>query len=580
VVCLISNFSYLSDPSYVVMRQSFLKSFDQFWFDSLNGDSRETGKLTPEGKPDPSVFSSEYNREGIRTGTAIALMVQTGLQKDKAIVRFRQLWGVSKRQDLLASLQAKKFNTQYAFSKPIPETRFSFRPSNISEHYLEWAKLTDLCAVAPSNGLMEKRGGALIDIDRNALAERMRAYFDADIGWEAYQKLGYGLVKPQARFDPKVARRKALLSKSFDERRLQRYAIRPFEVRWCYYSEIRPIWNESRPFLWKQCWEGNKFFITRFKAAKDDEGTPFYFTPCLSDDHLLTPDAVAIPLQLMNGARIRPKEQLSLLEVLGEKPEVDRPFANLSTSARQYLNNLGLPNPDEDADTAILIWMHALAIGYSPAYLQQNHDGIHQDFPRIPLPNSQDLLIASANLGKELAKLLDIETKVEGVTLGTILPELRSIAAISKVGGGQLNPDQELALTAGWGHAGKEGVTMPGKGKIQKREYSADELKTLDQSMQTLLGKTTRDIYLNDVAYWKNMPVRVWDYTIGGYQVIKKWLSYREETLLGRSLKSEEVREVSNMARRIAAILLLETQLDTNYEVIKQATYDWQQFLR
>ncbi|MFY7833766.1 MAG: type ISP restriction/modification enzyme, partial [Pseudanabaena sp.] len=191
-----------------------------------------------------------------------------------------------------------------------------------------------------------------------------------------------------------------------------------------------------------------------------------------------------------------------------------------------------------------------------------------------------DLLIASANLGKELAKLLDIETKVEGVTLGTILPELRSIAAISKVGGGQLNPDQELALTAGWGHAGKEGVTMPGKGKIQKREYSADELKTLDQSMQTLLGKTTRDIYLNDVAYWKNMPVRVWDYTIGGYQVIKKWLSYREETLLGRSLKSEEVREVSNMARRIAAILLLETQLDTNYEVIKQATYDWQQFLR
>jgi hypothetical protein len=580
VVCLISNFSYLSDPSYVVMRQSFLKSFDQFWFDSLNGDSRETGKLTPEGKPDPSVFSSEYNREGIRTGTAIALMVQTGLQKDKAIVRFRQLWGVSKRQDLLASLQAKKFNTQYAFSKPIPETRFSFRPSNISEHYLEWAKLTDLCAVAPSNGLMEKRGGALIDIDRNALAERMRAYFDADIGWEAYQKLGYGLVKPQARFDPKVARRKALLSKSFDERRLQRYAIRPFEVRWCYYSEIRPIWNESRPFLWKQCWEGNKFFITRFKSAKDDEGTPFYFTPCLSDDHLLTPDAVAIPLQLMNGARIRPKEQLSLLEVLGEKPEVDRPFANLSTSARQYLNNLGLPNPDEDADTAILIWMHALAIGYSPAYLQQNHDGIHQDFPRIPLPNSQDLLIASANLGKELAKLLDIETKVEGVTLGTILPELRSIAAISKVGGGQLNPDQELALTAGWGHAGKEGVTMPGKGKIQKREYSADELKTLDQSMQTLLGKTTRDIYLNDVAYWKNMPVRVWDYTIGGYQVIKKWLSYREETLLGRSLKSEEVREVSNMARRIAAILLLETQLDTNYEVIKQATYDWQQFLR
>jgi hypothetical protein len=36
------------------------------------------------------------------------------------------------------------------------------------------------------------------------------------------------------------------------------------------------------------------------------------------------------------------------------------------------------------------------------------------------------------------------------------------------------------------------------------------------------------DVYLNDVAYWKGIPARVWDYTIGGYQVIKKWLSYRD----------------------------------------------------
>lgn len=93
--------------------------------------------------------------------------------------------------------------------------------------------------------------------------------------------------------------------------------------------------------------------------------------------------------------------------------------------------------------------------------------------------------------------------------------------------------------------------------------------------MQMLLGKTTRDIYLNEVAYWQNIPERVWGYTIGGYQVIKKWLSYREETLLGRSLTTEEVREVSNITRRIAAILLLERQLDANYEVIKQSIYDW-----
>jgi predicted helicase len=64
VICYISNYSYLSDPSFVVARQRFLTEFDKLWFDSMNGDSRETGKLTPEGKPDPSVFSTEYNRGG------------------------------------------------------------------------------------------------------------------------------------------------------------------------------------------------------------------------------------------------------------------------------------------------------------------------------------------------------------------------------------------------------------------------------------------------------------------------------------------------------------------------------------
>lgn len=575
IVCFISSFSYLNDPSFVVMRQRFLGEFDKFWFDCMNGDSRETGKLTPEGEPDPSVFSTQYNRAGIRVGTAIGLMVRQERRSQESIVRFRHFWGANKRTEVLNSLQVKDFDQSYVITHPISQTRFSFYPLKIEPHYLQWAKLTEFCAVPPSNGLMEKRGGALIDIDRDALEQRMQAYFNPDLDWEAYKALDYGLVKPQARFDPKVARCKALLEERFDVRRLIRYALRPFEVRWCYYTGIRPVWNEPRPFVWKQCWQGNKFLLTRFKAAKDSEGVPFYFTGCLSDDHLLTPDAVAIPLQLMNGARLRPKEQLSLLDMLGEKPEVDRPFANLSPTARQYLADLGLPNPDEDTETALLIWMHALAIGYSPTYLQENADGIRQDFPRIPLPNDRDLLIASANLGKQVAMYLDTETKVEGVTTGTIHLNLRSIAVTSKVGGGQLNVDTDLALTTGWGHFGKDGVTMPGKGKIEERAYTSQELQGLNDSVQALLGTTTRDIYLNEIAYWKNIPGQVWDYTIGGYQVIKKWLSYREEPLLGRPLKREEMREVRDMARRIAAILLLEPALKANYAAVKQATYNW-----
>ena len=71
------------------------------------------------------------------------------------------------------------------------------------------------------------------------------------------------------------------------------------------------------------------------------------------------------------------------------------------------------------------------------------------------------------------------------------------------------------------------------------------------------LGDTTFDIYLNDRAYWRNVPAVVWRYKLGGYQVLKKWLSYRERNILGRPLKPEEVQHFTDTARRIAAVLLL-----------------------
>ena len=78
------------------------------------------------------------------------------------------------------------------------------------------------------------------------------------------------------------------------------------------------------------------------------------------------------------------------------------------------------------------------------------------------------------------------------------------------------------------------------------------------------------DVYLNDVAYWHNVPAPVWDYTLGGYAVLKKWLSYREKRVLGRDLTPEEARTFTGIARRIAAILLLHPDLDANYQAVKQ----------
>jgi hypothetical protein len=143
----------------------------------------------------------------------------------------------------------------------------------------------------------------------------------------------------------------------------------------------------------------------------------------------------------------------------------------------------------------------------------------------------------------------------------------------------------DLDITAGWGHFGNGGAVMPGKGRVFQRDYTAKEREAVAEDAvalglsaeQTLnlLGVRTLDVYLNNIAYWKNIPTRIWEYTIGGYQLIKKWLSYRERGILGRGLTTDEIHAVTQIARRIAAILLLEAKLDANYEAIRRATYRW-----
>jgi hypothetical protein len=290
--------------------------------------------------------------------------------------------------------------------------------------------------------------------------------------------------------------------------------------------------------------------MSRPAGVASPEGVPFFFTGTLGDNDFLRGHAYYIPVRL--GRRS------GNLPLLGIPEGAVSTTANLSPTARSYLRALGLHDPDSHQETAEVLWYHALAIGYSPAYLTENPDGIRQDWPRIPLPQAKDLLIASAALGRKAAALLDTETPAAGVTAGKIRDDTKDVAVFQRVDGKPASPEAgDLDLTVGWGHAGKDGATMPGKGKVVRREDGA------------------LDVFLNDAACWRRVPQGVWDYTIGGYQVIKKWLSYREKALLGRGLTPDEVRYVAEMGRRLSALIALQASLDQNYRSITKSPYAW-----
>jgi REP element-mobilizing transposase RayT len=839
VVCLISNYSWLDGLSFTGMRERYLEAFDRIWIDCLNGDKYKTGKLTPEGLPDPSVFSTESNREGIQVGTAIALLVRNagfqpapesrrdagsttqgkveadltippfryeyvakrgrgylphwemegatysvtfrlgdslprairdeidferkdivktaqqlgrdltdqeksrlaelhrrfdealdagygfcylaqtkvaeavynallhfngerynmvaacvmpnhahavfspaqgyelenilhswksftsneankilgrkgqfweheyfdrlvrdadelqrtvqyvienpakaglqdwkwvwvqdairnaGLQQAPAsrqdagvtvgqqgavrsIVRFRHLWGKTKRQQLLESADQNGKELYRELNPPL-NLGLPLAPMQTDAGYLSWPLLPDLFPVS-FPGVKTSRDDVVVDVDRQRLLDRMKQYFGPEVSHEEMRRIAPGSTTSTARFQAESVR-DYLRKRGFLDKNIVRYCYRPFDVRWLYWEPETKLLDEKRSEYFPQVFTENVWIVSQQKPRRDWSKPQFIRSiGCLD---LMDRCASCIPLYLKQPDDIRPL-------ISGENRRTARPswngiVFNISDSIVDYLRGVDAIARAPD------VFYHALAILHAPAYAAENSGGLRQDWPRIPLPDSRELLLASAELGKQIAALLDTETPFVAPASSRQPGDAADITTLQHIGVFKLQPgtvleeEKHFVITAGWGHAGKGGVTMPGKGKLVERDYTPAEgtagFQSAPESRQDAgatgateaaqrdaagtLGDRTCDVYLNDVAYWSNIPVRVWEYTIGGYQVIKKWLSYRELNLLGRPLTKEEVRYVQEMARRIASLIMLEPALDENYRSVKALCCPW-----
>lgn len=428
--------------------------------------------------------------------------------------------------------------------------------------YLTWPALPELFP-ASFPGIRPDRDDMMMDIDRERLVRRMAQHLTPEFNPEQTDSLKQST--PQVWQAGNVeAGLGQLQQKRWLNQSIVRLCYHPFDFRWRYQGlETKPLGKKQLDYF-RHLKPGNLWLAV---AKKHRYGfDPPFVTSRPASLYLLESRTYLFPLLLQvetSGTFFA-----NLPNEYGIQP-------NLSKKARRYLADLGA---NEAVET---LFYHLIAVLYAPQYRQENREALQQDWPRLPLPDNLKLLQKSAALGQKIAALLDTEKAIPGVTTGQIRPDLKTIGLLSRVEGGSLDLNGDLAVTAGWGQAGRKGVTLTGQGRWVERPFTADERAALEKGAAALglsldqlgqvLGETTLDIYLNEAAYWANIPLKVWEYSLGGYQVIKKWLSYREEPLLGRPLKPEEADEVRRIARRILAILLLEPVLDANYRAVKRA---------
>lgn len=365
-------------------------------------------------------------------------------------------------------------------------------------------------------------------------------YFDTRKDFQDLKRVIPSLVTDGPGFNAKQVRA-GLLSLGFHGGRILRYMYRPMDTRWIYWEPESGIVDRSRPDYVVHCRPANPAIFTTARTRKNLIEPPVV-TVCVADINLLDSSARGFPLYL-NAPAIASKSQAHLeLDFTGGKKKAG-PQPNLTDNAEAYVEKLDCEGED--------LFFHIVAVLHSPAYREENSGALRQDWPRVPLPKEAKTLRAGATLGREVAALLDPETPVPGVTDLKVRPTLKGLGELTVTGAGKKGKPQppDLNLTARWGYAGQGGVVMPGPGKVTPGTR----------------GEGFLDIHLNPTTCWKDVPEAVWNYTLGGYQVLKKWLSYRESPLLGRPLTAEEAHDFTHHTRRIAAILEMHPALDAHY---------------
>ncbi len=602
VVCFISNYSWLDGLSFTGMRERYLEAFDEIRIDNLHGD-RIISEYAPDGRTSETVFALGGQSPGIRIGTAIALLSKSGTAETSPVetqIRYRdfhQARAEERRQALLASLDDTEMDSGYSTLEPELRLGLPFKPMAVSQDWFDWPALTDLFPTS-FPGVKTSRDAFLVDADLDRLKARLADYFDPELRHDEITGRYPGVMQSTRRFNAAVVRDALLRRSGPTESGFVQYAYRPFDTRWLYWEADTKLLDEKRAEYMPHVFARNLWLVTQQKPRR--EWSPPQVTSYLGCIDLMDRSATCVPAWL--------REDALGTDGSGEIPR--RP--NLSPAARRYLDRLGLGVED--------LFNHVLAVLHDPAYREANAGALRMEWPRIPLPGWAELsvspaapsvipvktgiqgpqrpapedwipasagmtegraaagvtsshqaprvehadspaeqaaqtLAASAARGRELAALLDSDTPVPGVTTGQLRPEIAAIAVPATTHGGNMTGD-DFALTAGWGHFGNSQAVMPGQGRTVERAYTQAEREALGDAIDTI-GDRTFDIYLNDRAYWRNVPAADWRYKLGGYQVLKKWLSYREQTILDRPLRPEEVQHFTDTARRIAAIHLL-----------------------
>ncbi|MCI0496141.1 N-6 DNA methylase, partial [candidate division KSB1 bacterium] len=393
IVGMITDHSYLDNPTFRGMRQSLMTTFDEIYLLDLHGNSLKK-ETTPDGGKDENVFD-------IRQGVAIAIFIKNKKAK-KTKVFHRDNYGL--QDEKYQWLDHHKFNRKnYHEIKPESPWYF-FIPRNTSQiqGYLKWAKINEIFPVN-NVGIVTARDNFAIDFDETILKNRIRQFRDL--------KINHALIKEAFQLkDTSTFKLEKFRTGLASDPNWQDYfaliTYRPFDTRHIYYSKWiveRPIYDTMRHML-----KGSMALILPKRVE-----TKIPWQHCLCGEGII--DHVTVSLKTIDYV-------FPLFLSPQENKDNDQPNATVMMVFEPRISYGRKPNIApiifEKLETAFgkrptteAIFYYIYAVLFSNTYRTKYAEFLKIDFPRIPFTNDYNLFITLGKLGNQLADLHLLKSK-------------------------------------------------------------------------------------------------------------------------------------------------------------------------
>jgi hypothetical protein len=523
IVSMITNHGYLDNPTFRGMRESLMNSFDEISVLDLHGNYRKK-ETAPDGSKDENVFE-------IKMGVAINIMVKHDENIKK--VQRNDLYGRrNKKYEWLENHRLQK--NGYEELKPqSPFYFFKKQDYKLKDKYKKFVQVVDIFQKS-SAGFITARDNFVTDFDSKKLIRRIKSFFDEkntiDFIKESYQ------IKDYRRFKIKEIREE----RTYNENSITKCLYRPFDERFIYYEKY--IVQEWQGKIMKNMISGENIGLCigrQWGAVGSKSYDVVLATNKIIDFNLFRRGGeLLFPLYLYskvengnsNGNGKNGGSTLMMVfeeekEYKTRKPNINKEFyALLENTYSRQLNSSDDSKSSDESGSRILtpeqIFYYTYAVLYAPAYRHKYAEFLKSDFPRIPFTQNYDLFNELAELGKDLINL--------------------HLTKSNKLN----NP---IAKFQG------KGNFMVAKPKKVGRNYQPENER----------------VYINkDGQYFGGIPPEVWEYKIGGYQVLDKWLYERRERRLG----NEEIQHYCKMVTTLTCTIELQKQIDDLYAGVETNT--------